>query len=270
MKKLLLVLLLVGVLLFTGCVKAVTTAQLDKVAADLGARIEAIRGEIDAEDYGGRLEAIEQDLEDLRIDLEDVSTPDLSNYATQANLQSALNNFIANLTPVQITALKEALGMTGTTPPVPPSGEVAVVLDVDAKPYQFTSYTTPTGQIFPVKITNGTDEYQTVSFNILFQCVSADGQAEVIPDLDKLCSTFVVLDLSMTVSTVALVPTPVSSYCACQWIYFTWTADTILVAPNKEVTVYANLSNFQTADDAGAGVYELWEVTLTGITVNEL
>lgn len=47
--------------------------------------------------------------------LANVSAPDLSSYATDAEVQVALDNFIANLTPAQIAALKTKLGIGGSS-----------------------------------------------------------------------------------------------------------------------------------------------------------
>jgi hypothetical protein len=138
--------------------------------------------------------------------------------------------------------------------PTPPSGQVTVALDVDEEPLTFMSGATAVGQVFPIKITNGTSEYETVTFGITLRCVSTDYKADVTGGY------------AMMVGGVATVATPVPNNTGCQMIYFLWTTtDKIPVAPGKEFHLYAILNNFVTPSG-----YELWEVTITSIVVAKL
>ncbi len=136
----------------------------------------------------------------------------------------------------------------------PPSGEVTVILDVDADPYQFMSGVTPANYLFPVKITNGTEKYKQVTYNITLHCVSTDQVADVAGGY------------SLTVNTVAMVATPVPGDTDCQWIYFLWTdPGAVPVAPGKTVTIYTMLNDFETSSG-----FEVWEVTLAGVNVSDM
>ncbi len=133
-----------------------------------------------------------------------------------------------------------------------PSGKLTVVLDVDEEPLLFTSPTA--NQVFPVKITNGTSDYQVVKFNLTLQCVSTDGVANV-----TVGPTILVGAIGMAITFVP------ADHTVCQLIYATWaTTDRILVAPGKEFTAYVYLSAFTTLDS------EVWQVTLSGIVATKL
>jgi hypothetical protein len=141
----------------------------------------------------------------------------------------------------------------------PPSGEVTAVLDVNEVPFLFTS--TTASQVLPVKITNGTGDYQQVKFNLTLQCVSVDGVASITGGPAVAVNTVPML-ITYVPNTTAC---PSATCIDCQLIYATW-ADTnrILVAPGKETTVYVYLTAFTTLTS------EVWQATLSGIVATKL
>lgn len=257
--------LLVLPLIFTGCGDDVTLTESD---------IATIRG------FGARLDSHDQSIATINTTLNGLDTDALGKLADlDADELAALLDLDLSTTKDDVTQLKTDMadlkdvnkdgsladlaarvgvlengGAGGSGGGSSISGEVTAILDVDADPLQFTSGTTATSQVFPVRIANGTSKYQKVTFNITLRCVSADYKADVAGGF------------TMTVNAVPFTATPVPALLNCQYIYFLWSAsDSILVAPGKEVAVYVTLNNFATAVN-----YELWEVTLTGVTVTAL
>lgn len=183
------------------------------------------------------LSTIVDDVDQLKTDVSDINDPDKA---------GSLADIVARVGELENGGTNN--GGTAT------SGEVTVTLDVAEEPFIFMSGATPASQVFPIEITNGTDEYQQVTFNITLRCISTDYKADVAAGP------------AMTVSGVSLGTTPVPSLTGCQWIYFLWIdTNSIPVAPGKEVSLYVSLSNFQTTSG-----YEVWEVTLAGVTVKKL
>jgi regulator of replication initiation timing len=137
----------------------------------------------------------------------------------------------------------------------PLSGEVtAAIITQDEQPPIFTSGVTATNQTFPVKITNGTDEYQKVTFSIILRCISTDYKATVDAGF------------TMAIGSMFLTATPVPGLTDCQMIYFMWTTtDSIPVAPGDDVSIYVILNTFTTTSG-----WEIWEVVLGDITAKPL
>ena len=134
-----------------------------------------------------------------------------------------------------------------------PDGELVVTIDVEDPPYTFTTGSTAATMVAPVRVTNGTDGYYEVMFNVTLRCVTSDYEAEVtgVPTMD--------------VNGVGMAGTPVSSWAECRYVYFVWTSpDAILVAPGQTAVVYLYLNSFATATN------EVWEATLADITMTEL
>jgi hypothetical protein len=227
--------------------------------------------------FGSRLDGHDTDIGKIQDTLEKLDPETLTKLAgldadklaalLDLDLDTALDDIAqlqADMTALTTKATILENGQQGQGD-VPISGVVTVVIASDATPYPITSTTTAANQVIPVKITNGTTEYKTVTFNLLFHCISTDGVATIDPTTVDGAGTD---ELSMTVSTAPFSITPVSSYGSCQWIYFTWAyAAPVMVAPGGVFSMYATLNNFKTT---GAGVYELWEVTLTGVSADDL
>ncbi len=134
-----------------------------------------------------------------------------------------------------------------------PDGELTVEIDVADPPFTFTTGSTAATMVAPVRVTNDTDGYYEVMFNVTLRCVTSDFEAEVtgVPTMD--------------VNGVGMAGTPVSSWAECRYVYFVWTStDAILVAPGQTTVVYLYLNSFATADN------EVWEATLADITATEL
>lgn len=141
-------------------------------------------------------------------------------------------------------------------PEEPPlSGEVtAVIVTPDEQPPVFTSGVTATNQSFPVRITNGTDKYQQVTFSVILRCISTDYKADVDAGF------------TMVIGSIPFAATPVPGLTDCQKIYFMWTTtDSIPVAPGQEISVYVILNTFTTTSG-----WEIWEVTLDDIIAKPL
>ena len=111
-----------------------------------------------------------------------VSASNLSSYTTDAELQTALDNFVANLTPAQITALKTALGISATTPA--PTGQATVEIEETTPILLWAA--TPSGADFMgqaqfiVKITNDTASTKYVTYNLAIYCTGPVAGAGVI------------------------------------------------------------------------------------------
>lgn len=257
MKKLLivsLVVVVVGISALTACGPKLTENDIATIQG-LISRVDALESQVaslkstvsninpsTAEENITQLQA---DLDAIKLELDGILPADGN---TTLDSLAAL---IAGL-EARIVAL-EASGSGGGGEP-PSSGEVTVVLDVDADPLQFMSGPTAASQFFPVKITNGTAKYRQVTYNITLRCVSVDKTADVVGGY------------SLTVNGVPMGATPVPSDTGCQWIYFLWIdSGSVPVAPGKTITVYTMLNNFATS----SGI-EVWEVTLSGVNVSDL
>lgn len=258
--------LLVMPLILVGCGGGATLTESD---------VATIRG------FGARLDSHDQSIATINNTLNTLDTETLNGLAAlDAAELTALLGLSLSTVPADVTQLKTDMaglknpGIEGSLPDLvarvealendqsggsdddgtTPGGGVTVTLDVDEDPFQFMSGVTATSQVFPVKITNGTDEYQQVTYNITLRCVSTDHEADVVAGY------------SMMVNTIAMGKTPVPAEAGCQWIYFLWIdSGSIPVTPGKTVTVYTTLNDFATSSG-----YEVWEVTLVGVTATEL
>jgi len=113
MKKILLVLLLVLVLVPTGCMKAVTPAQLSKAQSDLNASIVSLSSKVDA--LGGRISSLEGRPTVSKADLDALSR-DLAALRTDiAKLQTTVTALQTTVTALDTRITKLETAATTTT-----------------------------------------------------------------------------------------------------------------------------------------------------------
>lgn len=199
---------------------------------------------------------IKADLDSIRADLDGLKASD--DTATLDLLTALIAKLETRI---------EALEGNGEEPP--PSGEVTVTLNEDA-PFEILSYTGgATPYRFTVTIENGTTDYQSVSYWVIFDCVTHGG-ATISDDCDSTISDD--CDPTLFVSMVfyggggcdfdcTLVPNTGLT----QQIFFTPCADFEIVAPKgKTVTIYHTIDGLETENT------EVWEVTLAGVAVTKL
>ena len=259
MKKTLIIILavaVVGISLITACGPKLTENDIATIQGlitrvdSLEAQVANLQSKVSSSDSvlpeGVDLNQMSTDITALRTDLNGILPADGS--TTLDSLAVLITGLETRIAALEATEPDDEDGEE------PPSGEVTVILDVDADPLQFMSGATPGSHVIPVKITNGTDDYKQVTYNITFRCVSTDGMADVVGGY------------SLTVNAVPMVATPVPSDTGCQWIYFLWTdPGSIPVAPGKTVTIYTMLNDFETSSG-----FEVWEVTLAGVNITDM
>jgi hypothetical protein len=139
-----------------------------------------------------------------------------------------------------------------------PVGEVTAVIDTDE--LEFCSYPTPGQWTFPIKISNPTEDYQQITFNLTLKCISLDSMADVDDGFDMAVGAYPWGGVSIPMGI-----TPIPGLTDCQVIYFLWTStQTIVLSPGDETTVYARLTNFSTC------LSECWEISLADVIAKEL
>jgi hypothetical protein len=163
-------LLIIGLLL-TGCPTAKTgsSTTIQDVQDEVGALGDAVsQNADDIADIDGRVS-----------DLEDASSPDLSGYATGADLNNAfssgtnIDRFLSNLTDAQITTLQEKLGIPSGGEETPTSGKVTLAIAdswgcdfEDTSLLNIYSNDSSASYRFTVEVTNGTAEYKYIRLNL--------------------------------------------------------------------------------------------------------
>jgi uncharacterized phage infection (PIP) family protein YhgE len=164
-------LLIIGLLL-TGCPTAKTgsSTTIQDVQDEVSAMGDAVsQNADDIADIDGRVS-----------DLEDASSPDLSGYATDADLNNAfssgtnIDRFLSNLTDAQITTLKEKLGLSTTSTSSTSTGKVTVEItdsiNCDFEDTSLTgiySSTASSAYYFTVTVVNNTDDYKWVYISVM-------------------------------------------------------------------------------------------------------
>jgi len=133
------------------------------------------------------------------------------------------------------------------------SGVVTVVFDTENT--TFITNSTRSNQVFPVKITNGTSNYQQVKFGLIMQCVTTTSNVAEVTDITS------VLVNTGTPFAISYVP----DVAKCQIVYFTWSIeDVILIPPNKDYTAYVYINGITTANA------EVWQITVTSVIATKL
>jgi hypothetical protein len=189
--------------------------------------------------------------------------PSLEDYAKKTDLgkylkkEDVIEEFLAKLTAEDIAILKQKLGLAGSSGGVV-SGEVTVVLD-EPSPFEvYTDEEVTSPYRFTTTITNGTDDWYTVTYCVSFANVSGDGKGEVIEAELEVSST------SFGGVGIPFVPTYVPEEGNAWQVIFTPGVDfEAVIAPGKTVTLYHTII----LETDG---FELWEVTLTTITKRKM
>lgn len=190
------------------------------------------------------------DIEKLKTDVSDINDPDKD---------GSLAKRVKDLENDQSGGSDDGNGT--------PSGELTVVLDGTTPFEVYTDKDMTSPYRFSVTITNGTEDWKAVSYCVNFTCVSVDGNAKVnvVKDGDVIQSP----KLTASSSSYGGVAIPfevtyVPSEDKAWQVFFTPTEDfEVVVSPGKATTVYHVIT-------LGTDGFELWEVTLTGITVIKL
>ncbi len=212
---------------------ALNTETLGKLAALDAAELTAL---LDLD-----LDTALTDIEQLKIDVSDINDPDKAD---------SLADIVARVEELENGGANN--GGTAT------SGELTVVLDGTTPFEVYTDKGVTSPGLFSVTITNGTEGWKEVRYCVNFTCTSVAGNAEVtVAKLMASSSSFGGGEDSFNVAYV-----PVASS-AWQVIFTPKAIFEIIVSPGKAITVYHIIA-------LETNGFELWEVTLTGVTVKKL
>lgn len=256
--------LLIMPLIIAGCDGGTTLTDSD---------VAAIQG------FGTRLDSHDSSIATINNTLNSLDTETLNGLAAlDADDLAALLALSLATVPTDVSQLKtDMITLKGTTSDIEDrvealengdssddgtvvSGEVTVTLDEEA-PFQILSNAVGTTPYrFTVTVTNGTDDYQTVSYWVIFDCASHAGGA-VLTDIPVLYISAMSFGGGGCAFEYTLVP---STGLTTQQILFTPCAGFEIVVPKgKTVTVYHTI-------DVKTDITEVWQISLAGVTVTEL
>jgi predicted small secreted protein len=263
-----LVLVVLVSLVFSGCFNTKKDSDAEKptlegVAADVAALKSASSNYATQSQLNAYASQADLDAKIAEFDgmldemLSGISTPDLSGYVTKSQYDALL---------ARVEALEADGGGGGDGGNT--SGTVTVALDTSNT--TFVTSSTVSSQLLPIKISNGTDDYQQVKFGLIMQCVTTSPNNTA----EGFAYSTVAVNASTSTFAVTGVPGDKTSSCSCsegtcigdcQLIYFTWTGtETVLVSPNTNYTLYVHLNELCTTSA------EVWQISVTSIIITEL
>jgi hypothetical protein len=258
-----------------GCPRAQTgnTATLDEVASEVDALADAGADNAgDISDIKDNIDDLQKAIDDLQKAIDDVAMSDLSGYATDAELQSALNNFINNLSPDQIAALKTKLGITSSSSSssTSPTGQVTVKM-VESQyvvngTLRVVSGLTSSQIPLTVEVANPTNAYQYISYSLNLNF--AGGSSAGYPDVLVSGTSFAPWGYSIDYYTTC-VPNTTSGDDTRQLLFTPTSTTRIGVAPGATLQIQNTLTIRQNSGGGGdSPTSAQWEGTLAGVVIS--
>ncbi|MBA7586933.1 hypothetical protein ES708_28940 [subsurface metagenome] len=214
---------------------ALDTETLGKLAALDAAELTAL---LDLD-----LDTALTDIEQLKTDVIDINDPDKAD---------SLADIVTRVGELENGGTNN--GGTAT------SGEITVTLDGEVPFEVYTDKEMTSPYRFSVTIANGTEGWKEVRYCVNFTCTSVDGNAVVDTASIELTASSSSFGGGEVNFAAVCVPAEGKTW---QVIFTPLNIFKVVVSPGKTTTVYHAITLWTTG-------FELWEVTLTGVTVIKL
>ena len=210
-----------------------------------------------------RMDDVEEKNSDQDIAIKAVTAPDLSGYVTLEKYNDLKDDF--DELAKQVKELENGQSSGGDNPSPPNlTGQTTVTLDAATPLTQILTNPTAVPVPFYVKIVNGTNTPQYVTYGVIFTVLSPTLSADM--EGGTAVYTLGISGAAYGGTLYPFTPTAVPNAAAAQQILFTFpiaTAPKIPVLAGQTVTIY-NTLNLRTDSTP----YAYWQGGLTGVVVS--